>query len=76
MKAVSSLIFMFVFHLVVCSGISAAQPSSPPPPPAGHGLNGNQSPGGMAPLGEGLVIILSMGTGYALQKTRKGKRCR
>lgn len=76
MKAASSLILVMMFYFVVCSGISAAQPSSPPPPPAGHGLNGNQSPGGMAPLGEGLVILLSMGAGYALRKVRKGKRCR
>jgi len=76
MNALNSLIFVMMFHFVVCSGISSAQPSSPPPPPAGHGLNGNQSPGGMAPLGEGLVILLSMGAGYVLRKTRKGKRCR
>jgi hypothetical protein len=76
MKAIRSLTLVMIFHLVICCSISAAQPSSPPPPPAGHGLNGNQSPGGMAPIGEGFVMLLSMGAGYALRKTGKGKRCR
>jgi len=50
--------------LIGISAISIAQP--PPPGPAtGHGQNGDQEPaGGMAPVGGGLIMLLSMGATY------------
>lgn len=32
--------------------------SQPPAPPDGHGLNGNQGPGGMAPIDGGIIFML------------------
>lgn len=53
--------------------IAAAQPSAPPPPPASHGSNGNQSPGGFAPIGGGIEILLVCGAGYGLARKIKKK---
>ena len=40
----------------------------PPPPPPGHGQTGNQ-PGGNAPIGGGLFILLGLGAVYGGKKT-------
>ncbi|MDA3943818.1 MAG: hypothetical protein PF694_09815 [Bacteroidetes bacterium] len=42
----------------------------PPPPPSGHGESGNQ-PGGGAPIGGGLGILLTMGAAYGGRKIYK-----
>ena len=39
----------------------------PPPPPPSHGSSGNQ-PGGNAPIGGGLLILLSLGVAYGGKK--------
>ena len=39
----------------------------PPPPPPGHGQSGNQ-PGGNAPIGGGLFILLGLGAAYGGKK--------
>ncbi|MBI9039654.1 MAG: hypothetical protein JEY97_16105 [Bacteroidales bacterium] len=44
-----------------------AQPNSPPPP-SGHGEQGDQLPGGGAPIGSGLFILLSLGAAYGGKK--------
>ena len=59
-----------ILTLGLVMGISAvtfAQPG-PPPPPADHGLGGNASPGGPAPVGSGLAILLSLGAAYGSKK--------
>ena len=52
---------------------SSAQNGDPPPPPGEHGQNGNQVPGGGAPIGDGLLLLLAMGTAYGLRKRIPGK---
>ena len=49
-------------------GFSAIGFTQPPPPPAGHGSSGDQSPGGTAPIGSGLVILLGLGAAYGGKK--------
>jgi hypothetical protein len=61
---VISLILGLFFGI---SAISLAQPG-PPPPPDGHGQAGNQTPGGMAPVGSGLILMISMGAAYGAKK--------
>ena len=39
-----------------------------PDPPAQHGENGNTEPGGGAPIGGGLLILLGLGAGYGAKK--------
>jgi hypothetical protein len=41
---------------------------APPPPPESHGTNSNQSPGGGAPIGSGLSILLGLVAAYGGKK--------
>lgn len=69
-KLIIMLLSLFMF-----TGIhqAVAQTASPPPPPTGG--NGN---GGGAPIGSGLVILLTMGAAYGGVKSyrflKTGKR--
>jgi hypothetical protein len=53
---------------------SSAQNGDPPPPPSEHGQNENQIPGGGAPIGDGLLMLLAMGTVYGFRKRVAGKK--
>ncbi|MCF8365551.1 MAG: hypothetical protein K9H16_07210 [Bacteroidales bacterium] len=53
---------------LITINFSFAQNGDPPPPPAEHGENGNQVPGGGAPVGSGLLIMLSLSTAYGGKK--------
>jgi len=44
-----------------------AKADDPPPPPPGHGETGNV-PGGGAPIGGGLFILLGLGSVYGSKK--------
>jgi hypothetical protein len=63
-KLVTSLALVMFIGL---GSFVAAQPG-PPPPPSGHGTDGNQAPGGGAPIGSGLVIMITMGAAYGAKK--------
>jgi len=63
-----SLIFA-LFILLSLHGIS-----QPDPPGGGHGSNSNSSPGGGAPIGSGLLIMLSMGAGWVAIKIYNDNR--
>jgi len=67
-------ITLLTFNLITINPItSSAQNGDPPPPPGEHGQNGNQVPGGGAPIGDGLLVLLAMGTAYGLRKRIPGK---
>jgi len=55
--------FLICFAALLTTDVQADDP--PPPPP--HGETGNV-PGGGAPIGSGLVILLSLGAGYGAKK--------
>ena len=62
---------IFAISLLICVAAlitTNVQADEPPPPPPGHGSTGNQTPGGGAPIGSGLVILLSLGAGYGAKK--------
>ena len=61
-KLLAPVLFTFVFILFALNGIS-----QPPPPPGEHGQTGNQH-GGDAPIGSGLVILMSLGAAYGGKK--------
>jgi hypothetical protein len=54
-----------IFLLVVPPSMAQEPPH---PPTTGHGVNGNQSPGGTAPVGSGISILLALGAMYAGKK--------
>jgi len=65
----------YILRLMLFTSISVAslsvnsQPQDPPPPPAdGHGQSTDQLPGGGAPLGTGIGILLALGGAYGAKK--------
>lgn len=42
--------------------------SQPLPPEGGHGLGSNQTPGGGAPIGSGLMVLIGMGGAWVGRK--------
>jgi hypothetical protein len=57
-----------------------AQGGNPPPPPDEHGQSGNLPPGGGAPIGSGIGILLVLGAAYGRKKAyeirKAGRRFR
>lgn len=70
-------LIIMLLSIFLFTGIhqTVAQTASPPPPPGGNGANGSQG----APVGSGLVILLTMGAayggfkGYRFTRIRKEK---
>ncbi len=63
-----------IVQIVIVIGLSlssmALLAQVPPPPPGGHGESGNQ-PGGGAPIGGGLGILMALGAAYGGRKIYK-----
>lgn len=60
---------LFIISLSFTTSELAAQ--VPPPPPSGHGGTGNapaDDPGGGAPIGGGLGVLLALGAAYGGRK--------
>jgi len=66
------LIFAGLFVFTLSLGLFAQDP--PDPPGSGHGQSGDQNPGGQAPLGGGLLLLLSLGTAYGGKKVYELKK--
>jgi hypothetical protein len=61
-------IIAIVLLIAVATFISSnAKADAPPPPPPDHGETGNV-PGGGAPIGSGLFILLGLGAAYGGKK--------
>lgn len=58
---------LFVFVSIVSTTSVLAQ-DPPPPPVGGHGAGGSQVPGGGAPVGSGLILLIAMAGSYAGKK--------
>ncbi len=65
-KYITTSISLFLLFMLL-SFASPVLAQEPPPPPPGHGTNGNV-PGGGAPIGEGLIILVAMGAAYGYKK--------
>jgi len=59
------LIFTGLFILTLSFGLFA---EGDPPDPPGHGESDDQDPGGNAPLGSGLLLLIGMGAAYGGKK--------
>ncbi len=73
-KVHKSLVFtLILFGFMALSQISLAQ--FPPPPPLGDkGGNNNGVPGGGAPIGSGMVLLISLAAGYGAKKVYQAKK--
>ena len=60
-RIITTAIFIFAINAL------SVQASSPPPPPPGHNTTGNV-PGGGAPIGSGVAILLALGAAYGGKK--------
>jgi hypothetical protein len=63
-KAILNLI---VTGLFITLPVIIASASAPPPPPPGPG-GADQPIGGAAPIGSGIVLLVSMGAAYGAKK--------
>jgi len=63
-KAILNLI---IIGLLIIVPVIIASASSPPPPPPGPGT-GDTPIGGTAPIGSGIVLLISMGAAYGAKK--------
>jgi hypothetical protein len=65
-KAIFNLIITGLF---ITLPVIIASASAPPPPPPGGPDTGNDQPiGGAAPIGSGLIMLVSMGAAYGAKK--------
>jgi len=69
-KAILNLILVGLLIIVPVIIVSA---SSPPPPPPGPGT-GEDPIGGAAPIGSGLVLLISMGAAYGAKKVYNARK--
>ncbi|MDN5328260.1 MAG: hypothetical protein PWP35_47 [Bacteroidales bacterium] len=59
--------------LLVMVGSAVFAQDPPPPPSGGHGQSGNQTPGGSAPIGNGLFILSALAAAYGSYKIYRWK---
>jgi len=73
-KAILNLIITGLFVVVPVIIASASAPPPPPPPPTGGGSDPNPIGGGGAPIGSGLVMLISMGAAYGAKKVYNARK--
>ena len=72
-KAILNLIISGLFVIVPVIIASASAP--PPPPPGGPGGSGaTPIGGGGAPIGSGIVLLISMGAAYGAKKVYNARK--
>jgi len=65
--------FLMAALFVACVFTTSVFAQDPPPPPnGGHGGGGNQVPGGGAPIGSGIVLLITLAAGYGAKKVFQG----
>jgi hypothetical protein len=69
-KAILNLILVGFLIIVPLITVTA---SAPPPPPPGPGT-GEEPIGGAAPVGSGLVLLISMGAAYGAKKVYNARK--
>jgi len=53
--------------------INSVYADEPPPPPP-HGTGGDWQPGGSAPIGNGTLLLVLMGTAYGIRRLYTNRR--
>jgi hypothetical protein len=73
-KAILNLIITGLFVIVPVIIVTASAPPPPPPPPGGPGGGDNPIGGGAAPIGSGIVMLISMGAAYGAKKVYDARK--
>ncbi len=69
----NSIIGIFLVIALVCiTTMSIAQTQAPPPPR--HGTTDPTVPGGSAPIGEGIALLVALGAVYGAKKVYSLRR--
>ncbi len=68
MKKTTQIFLPIIFLVISLFFSQSLYPQSPPDPPSGHGGGGDANPGGGAPIGGGLFILLGLGAAYGGKK--------
>lgn len=67
MKRIYNIIGIFLVVTLLCiATVSIAQTHTPPPPR--HGMTDPVVPGGSAPVGEGIALLVALGAAYGIRK--------
>lgn len=70
-----SIINLIITGLFIIVPVIVSNASSPPPPPPPGGPGTGETPiGGPAPIGSGLVILISMGAAYGAKKVYNARK--
>jgi len=75
MKLSYKILPFFIFFIITASINTESIAQPPPPPPAGHGLANDNPPGGGAPIGDGMFLLIGLAGLYGGKKAydlRKG----
>jgi len=64
MIKITVISFVFGLVLLLPLGVSA----DPPGMPGNHGTNGDAPPGGGAPIGSGIALLMAMSAAYGSKK--------
>jgi hypothetical protein len=64
------LLVVILLNVITASPLLAQEP---PPPPPQHGEGGNV-PGGGAPVGSGVVLLIALGAAYGVKKIFTGEK--
>jgi hypothetical protein len=67
MNITAKISILLLTGLLIGGGLFAQTPPQPPQ----HRRSGSQSGGGFAPLGEGVALLLSLGSGYGIFKLKR-----
>jgi hypothetical protein len=63
-----SILNLIITGLLIIVPVIASNASAPPPPPPPGPGGGDVPIGGTAPIGSGLIILVSMGAAYGAKK--------
>lgn len=64
----TSILTIFISASIAFATSAFAQDPPPPPPGGGHGGGGALPPGGGAPLGEGVLLLISLAAAWSGKK--------
>jgi hypothetical protein len=68
------IILISVLFYLCLPQLAIGQPHPPPPPSVGHSNTNDQPAGGGAPVGSGVMILLSLSAAYGAKKIYSANR--